>query len=335
MTPYERYHATLNGQPIDHYARIPIVMQFAAEYIGSNYAAFASDHTVLVEANIRCAEDFGFDQVSCISDPYRETEGFGAKIIYHDNGVPECPKPPLADIEELEDLESFNVPDSEQSIRMKDRIDAVRLYKERVGGRYSILGWVEGPAALAGDVRGLSAFLMDLMDEPELCEKLMDLCVETSTRFALAQIEAGADTIGIGDAICSQISPEVYDSLICPRQKQLMDAIQAAGAKVRLHVCGQTKHLWPKMSELPIDIFDCDHMVTLTEARSIFPETVVLAGNLDPVSDLRFGAPETITAKLKACQAEVGSRFMVNAGCEIPSATPEENLKAFCTPLLA
>jgi len=333
MTPYERYSSSLEGLPLDYFPRIPIVMQFAAEYIGSNYGEFASDHRVLVEANIRCAEDFGFEQLSCISDPYRETEGFGAEIIYHKNGVPECRKPPLSHVEEIEDLLSLKAPDPEGSIRMKDRIDAVRLYKERVGEHYSILGWVEGPAALGGDLRGLSEFLMDLIDEPELCEKLMDLCLETTTRFALAQIEAGADTIGIGDAICSQISEEVYSKLIWPRQKQLMENIHTAGAKVRLHVCGQTRHLWPQMSKLPIDIFDCDHMVQLCEARSIFPKDVILAGNLDPVSDLRFGNPEQIRAKLKLCKDAAGSRFMINAGCEIPSGTPVENLKAFCAPL--
>ena len=93
MKPFERYQAVLQGEPIDHSPRIPILMQYAAEYIGSHYGAFASDHRVLVEANIRCAQEFGFDQVSCISDPYRETEGFGAEIKYHENGVPECVRP--------------------------------------------------------------------------------------------------------------------------------------------------------------------------------------------------------------------------------------------------
>ena len=66
----------LQREPCDTVPRTPILMQFAAEYIGSNYGAFASDYRVLVEANLRCAADFGMDQVSCISDPDRETQGF-------------------------------------------------------------------------------------------------------------------------------------------------------------------------------------------------------------------------------------------------------------------
>jgi len=45
----------LKGEPVDFLPRVPILMQYAAEYIGSNYGAFASDHKVLVESNRRCA----------------------------------------------------------------------------------------------------------------------------------------------------------------------------------------------------------------------------------------------------------------------------------------
>ena len=62
MNGYERYTGVLRGRPVDHLPRIPILMQYAAEYIGSDYAAFASDHRVLVEANARCATAFGIDQ---------------------------------------------------------------------------------------------------------------------------------------------------------------------------------------------------------------------------------------------------------------------------------
>ena len=62
----------LDGHPVDFPARTPILMQFAAEFIGSDYAAFAAfaaDHRVLVAANVACARECGIDQLSCISDP--------------------------------------------------------------------------------------------------------------------------------------------------------------------------------------------------------------------------------------------------------------------------
>lgn len=88
MNSYERYINTLKGQPVDYLPRVPILMQYAAEYIGSNYGDFASDYKVLVKANLQCAIDFGIDQLSCISDPYRETQGFGSQVTYVKDGPP-------------------------------------------------------------------------------------------------------------------------------------------------------------------------------------------------------------------------------------------------------
>lgn len=73
MNNIERYLATIDDRPTDHLARLPILMQFAAEHIGSNYGAFASDYRVLTEANIVCAREFGIEQMNTMSDPYRET----------------------------------------------------------------------------------------------------------------------------------------------------------------------------------------------------------------------------------------------------------------------
>ena len=64
MNSLERYLATVRGQSADFLPRVPILMQFAAEHIGSNYAEFAADWSVLVDANLRCRDEFGFDQVS-------------------------------------------------------------------------------------------------------------------------------------------------------------------------------------------------------------------------------------------------------------------------------
>ena len=40
MNSYERYVGVLNREPVDFLPRIPILMQYAAEHIGSNYAEF-------------------------------------------------------------------------------------------------------------------------------------------------------------------------------------------------------------------------------------------------------------------------------------------------------
>jgi len=328
MNGRERYLATLKGEPKDFPPRVPILMQYAAEYIGSNYAAFASDYNVLVDANLRCAEEFGFDQVSCISDPFRETQGFGAEITYLEHACPRATIP----LEDTKDLSVLKRPDPATSKRMLDRVKAAEMYKARCGDDYSILGWVEGPAAEAGDVRGLTNYMMDLVMEQEFACDLMDLCVEVGIEFARAQVQAGADTIGIGDAIASQVSPDTYESLILPREKILVDAIKDMGAFVKLHICGNISHLLDGIATLGVDIIDVDHMVSVITVREKM-SNVAIAGNIDPAEGVLRGTPESIIEKMKQTYSECGDPYMPMGGCEIPPGTPEENLRALCQPI--
>ncbi|MEX1118773.1 MAG: uroporphyrinogen decarboxylase family protein [Terrimicrobiaceae bacterium] len=332
MTPKERYLATLENRPVDHLARLPILMQFAAEFIGSNYAAFASDYRVLCEANITCARAFGIDQMNTMSDPYRETQGFGAKIIFEPNVVPYCDRHPLED-SDSSSLSGLPRPDPMQAGRMRDRLEAVRLYREHVGGEYSIMGWVEGPAAEATDLRRMDNFFVDLIEDDAYAGELMDLCVDVALRFARCQVEWGADTIGIGDAAASQVSADLYERLILPRQQRLVQGLKGMGAKVRMHICGNITHLLPGLSSLDLDVIDVDHMVSLACVREVCGRRVAICGNLDPVADVLRGTPESIRLANQACYEEAGNPFIVNAGCEIPSGTPVENLRALCEPV--
>lgn len=331
MTSKERYMAVLHGEKADYLPRLPILMAFAANHIGSDYAAFASDYRVLVRANLACARDFDFDQLSAISDPYRETEGFGAEIAYVADGVPRCVTAPLA---EDRDLARLKQPDPMVSVRMRDRVMGVAEMKLEAGGAYSILGWIEGPAAEAADLRTVNHFLLDLMMDPDYAGALMDRCVETGIAFACAQLEAGADTIGIGDAIASQVSPEIYGDMIFPREKQLVDAVHEAGGLVRLHICGDTTHLLPWFRKLGCDIIDLDWQVDLKHAREVLGPAQALVTNLDPVAAVMESDPLTIHSRLKTLYAEAGNPLMIGAGCEIPPATPDANLKALCEPVL-
>jgi MtaA/CmuA family methyltransferase len=329
MNGYQRYTGVLQGKPVDFLPRTPILMQYAAEFINSDYIRFASDYNELVKANEECARFFGIDQLSSISDPYRETQGFGSEIEYIKNGPPRSTHP----LQYNKDFSLLPKPDPLKSERMLDRVNAVSSYAQRWRGESSILGWVEGPAAEAADLRDVTAFLVDLLDDEAYASELMDICIEVAIEFAHAQVQAGADTVGIGDAVASLLSPTTYENLIQPREKRLVKAIQDMGAYVKLHICGDITHLLPGIADLGVDILDVDHMVDMQTVRDAVGKSVALAGNIDPVEGVQRGTPDEIKQKLICTYAEVGNPYVVNAGCEIPSGTPVENLLALCEPI--
>ena len=140
----------------------PIIMQFAARMIGKSYEEFMTDHRVLVDSNMRCLELFDMDAVSVISDPYRETSGFGARITFDGNASPKAERL----IQAPEEIAKLRVPAVESGRRMMDRVDGVALYRERLGRNFPVVGWIEGPLAEACDLMGVTEVLMQMMLDP-------------------------------------------------------------------------------------------------------------------------------------------------------------------------
>jgi len=306
---------------------MPITMMFAAQRIGVKYRDYAADHRVLAEAQVRTAETFDFDYVSGISDPAREASDLGATVEWFDDQPPaiveEC-----ALLAEKGRLAGLRVPDPTAGPRMSDRVEAVRLLRERVAGDRIVEGWVEGPCAMSADLRGVNTLMLDFFDDPGFVRDLFAFTVEMELGFALAQIAAGADVIGVGDAAASLVGPQIYAEFVQPFERVLVRGIQDAGAPVRLHICGKTRKLYRGMAATGAEIIDLDSMAPLAEARAEMGPSPVLLGNLDPVRVMRDGTEAEVEAGFAECHRAAGSRYIVGAGCEVPLGTPDANLRA-------
>ena len=326
MNKKQKFDALMDGSlPTTEVLFYPIVMHFAARFNNNTYAEFASDYKVLVESNIKCLEHFDMDMVSLISDPYRETSAFGAPIEFIPEGVPMCKK---LIVETIDDVMNLRIPDVYKNVRTKDRVDGATYYQKLLKGTVPVMGWIEGPLAEACDLVGLSQMMMLMMMDEDFTNRIMDKCLIFAKDFAKAQIEAGCDLIGIGDAICSQIDKETYDLFVKNRHLELVRFIQSMGAKVKLHICGDTAHLFPSIAELGIDLFDPDYAVSQQECLGILGKGVARFGNINPVF-VMDSTPELITQKCKEILVvEKGNKFILSAGCEIPVSTPIDNLLA-------
>jgi MtaA/CmuA family methyltransferase len=326
MTGRERILNHLAGQPVDHLPVMPITMMFACAQLGARYRDYCTDFRVLVEGQIRTAEKFGFDYVNTMSDPAREAADCGARVAYFDNQPVALAEDDalLADKAKLAKLE---IPDPLGGGRMHNGIKALALFKERVGRELLVEGWIEGPMAEGADLRGINTLMMDFFDDPKFVRDLFAFVIELELKFAKAQIEAGADLIGIGDAAASLVGPQVYEEFIWPYEKQLMDGIHAMGGRTRLHICGNTRKILRGMGRLGCHIVDLDFLAPVHEGRAQMG-TQLLLGNIDPVRVMRNGTPEDVTREIAACHQQAGARFIVGPGCEVPRDTPEDNVRA-------
>jgi MtaA/CmuA family methyltransferase len=327
MNGRERILAMFDGNGVDHLPLMPITMMFAADLIGVPYGKYASDHRVLAEAQVHTAEAFGFDHVSAISDPAREAADLGAAVEWFEDQPPAIIESQSL-LTEKTRLKSLQPPDPTRPGRMRDRVEAIALLKQKTGGNLIVEGWVEGPCAMAADLRGMNTLMLDFHDNPDFVRELFEFVVAMEIAFARAQIDAGADVIGVGDAAASLIGPRLYEPFVLPLEKKLITAIKNMGARVRLHICGNTRKILRGMGSVGADMVDLDFLCPLAEGRMAMGPDQVLLGNMDPVRALRDGTPESVTQTLEECYRAAGPRYIVGAGCELPRGTPVENLRA-------
>jgi len=325
MNAYERMHNRLKGQPVDRIPNFNIYMALGAHYIGAKLSEYYLDYRVLAQANFAMVKDFQSDLVQAISDPYREACDLGLEVEFPVDGLPVRRQPLIQDPADLLKLKVIAPADGR---RMSDRLEAIRLMREQVGGEIPVMGWVEGALAEANDLRGDSALMVDLYDRPEWVTDLLEFCVEQEIAFARAQVAAGADIIGLGDSMASQISARMYARFAMPYERRIFEAVHEMGARSRLHICGNTGRILDQMVETGADIIDIDWMVDIERAAEIFEGRAALCGNFDPVRIMLHGTVQEVEESVRQCIERGGARHFSAAGCEIPDGTPYANLRA-------
>jgi MtaA/CmuA family methyltransferase len=327
MTGLERTILFMNGESVDHPPFHPIIMRWAAKYAGINYRDFCLIPDAKCRAMLLCARDFEIDWVTVMSDPWAEASGFGIRVEYPENSLPVDKSGHLTDAKSASLIKPFNLL---KNNRCSNRLEEIKEFRNYVYNELFVVGWVEGPVAEYVDLRGATDASVDFLLEPEYVDKSMDIIVECAMEFILLQIKAGAHCIGIGDAFCSQIGPDLYSQFAFKRQKKLVDFIHSEGALAKLHICGNTESILEQMIQTGADIIDIDHLVlSMENFAEYLDKHQLFSGKSDPVTIIQDGSEERIRQSVKEDLRQAKGRCIISAGCEITPGTSGENMKAF------
>jgi MtaA/CmuA family methyltransferase len=331
MRSLERVRNLIAGKPVDHLPVQPVIMMFAARHLGIPFIEYTRDGRKMAAAQSRLVHDFGIDCLLTCSDPAREVidiAGEGSVNWYEDQGPAICEE--RAALLDKSRLKTFRIPDPWGGGRMHDRIKGIEAMYEEFGSEVSIVGWVEGPLALAAELRGLCRAMVDFLDDPGFMKDLLDFTAEVAVVYAEAEIQAGADTIGMSDAAASMMGPNLYREFLFPRQLRVVESIRRAHPEVivRLHMCGNTDSLIAQMKQLPVQVFELDSPTNLAAARATLGPDRVILGNVSTITDMLEGTPGQVYEASRRCHKTCGKFHIVGTGCEVPPATLDENLHA-------
>ena len=130
---------------------------------------------------------------------------------------------------------------------------------------YAVVSGISGVVyEICWYLRGLEAWFMDMLSQPEFCEALMDQTLKFWLDWFRAFLdEAGdvVDVIMIGDDLAAQkgplFRPDFYRRVVKPRHKRLVQYIRSrTQAKIWYHTCGACCEYIPDLLDNGIDILN-------------------------------------------------------------------------------
>lgn len=328
MNSLERCLTTIRGDIPDRVSTDLHNFLVAAKLGGYKFSECFQNGEMMADAQIKAWRRFGHDMLLLENGICAEAEALGAEVIYPDDESPYCREFLL---KTLKDVEKLKIPDPFKTHPLRELLRATKIVSKELGTKVFVMGRADqGPFALAAVLRGYEHLLIDvaLGEKLELIHKLLSVCCQTVTRFALAQIEMGAHGTSIGEVGPQASSPKIFREISFPYIKKLISEVHKAGSFLSLHICGNATEIVKDMVDTGADILELDHKTDPVKAKQVTKGKPPILGPVDPAEVLWRGTPKLVEEKCKEAIKTIaqGGGLILGPGCALPADTPPENI---------
>eukprot|EP00884_Botryococcus_braunii_P021085 jgi/Botrbrau1/7660/Bobra.0159s0102.1 len=239
---------------------------------------------------------------------------------------------PISSKEQVKALRPLEDPDEELPF-IRPILQALRA---EVGDGATTLGFIGAPWTLAAyaiegkaDKSCVRTKTM-MFREPALLKAVLDHITEAMIRYAIHQIDCGAQVVQLFDSWAHHLSPAQYAEFSLPYANRVMTAVRAARPQAPLifHANGGTGKL-ELIGGCAADVVGLDWQTEMGAAREILGSDIRVQGNVDPM--VLFGTEETVREAVATCCRRAGPKgHILNVGHGVQQGTPEENVGLFC-----
>ncbi len=278
------------------------------------------------EITMQPIERFGPDAAIIFSDILVIPQALGFEVTMNEGEGPRLPEP----VRTASQAFAVTVPDVEN--RLHYVMDALRITKERLAGRASLIGFAGAPwTILCYMVEGkgskdFTQVKQFCYTQPEAARHLLDVISEATIRYLKAQIQAGAQAVQVFDSWAGLLGPEDFSEWAFPWLKKISESIN--DAPVILYPKGSWYALERLAFKTNAAAIGVDWTVSPEYAREATRNSITLQGNFDP-SKLML-PPAEIKAGVKRMIDRFGTkRYIVNLGHGILPNIPVDNARAF------
>lgn len=323
MNHRERIQATLRGEPTD---RVPVAL----------WRHFPGDDLqpeTLAARTVAFQQKFDFDFVKVTPAGGYPAEMYGSQL--GDKGDREGTRAHIVRaVNTLDDWAKI-APLDESNFVFQREMRALKLIRAQLGNDVHILQTVFSPLYSAGNI-ARERMLGDLRAHPDVLHRALKAITETTIRFAVASLRAGADAIFLATQMASPsvVNENEFGEFGERYDLQVIQGIRAAKPEfILLHIHGLDIY-FDRLAKWDVDMINWHDRRTppsLRAARELLRATrhdKVLLGGISEWDTLCNGTRQAITAEARdAIMQSSAKKFILGAGCVIPIDAPDDNVR--------
>lgn len=305
---------------------MPILSFPGAQLIGRTVDELVRDGHLQALCMEAIAKRYDMGAAVSLMDLSVEAEAFGAEVIFSEDDVPAMHG---ALIEDEEGADALVVPQVGAG-RTGECVKGIKEAKELITDRPLFAGII-GPYSLAGRLLDMTEIMILCYEEPEMVEIVLEKVTEFLVEYAKAFKAAGADGIMMAEPAAGLLSPNLIEEFSTPYVQKVREAVEDENFLFVYHNCGNITPILNKINEVDALAYSIGNAIDVEDALKAIPADRMVMGNIDPAGVLRNGTPEVVKAETKALMERCCKypNFVIASGCDIPPATPLENLDAF------
>ena len=235
-------------------------------------------------------------------------------------------------IETLEDAMAYRAPDPTDDYRF----EYLRKLVKRFKGRRFIGFHLHDGFNYSYYLTSMQDMMENLIEEPELIHRLVDISIEHNMKLAEIALDIGADAILTGDDYGSKtsllVSRHHFEEFFLPGLKRICDYTTGRGAYMLKHCCGNINPLIGDMVNYGIRMLhplDENSGINQIEVKQKYP-TLTVVGGFDcnePLTDYTPAEVEEYVKGILATHAP-GGRFILATSNSVHSSAKPENFVA-------
>jgi uroporphyrinogen decarboxylase len=223
--------------------------------------------------------------------------------------------------------------------------DRPELYADtsRVLAEYGDEYWIVGVTVTtifetAWALRGYEQMLMDLLVDPDLADRILEIPYRYHLAAAEKLVQMGVDMIWIGDDIGTQrallIAPDTWRRLLKPRMANFIATLKRINPniKVAYHSDGVITPIIGDLIEIGLDVLNPIQPACMdpAEVKRRFGDHLCFWGSIDEQHTLPFGTPQDVAAEVLTRLHTLGKNggLILGPTHHVQLDTPMENFWA-------